>query len=210
MTKFIKSVLSGLFAVVFLLTVAGSLSSCSYNDFVYSFVDIIQLGMWLDDVPEPEIKYAEFPFTLTYEVNGETKIIQDSIVCEFDGFEVLGAAGKYRKWKIYLKGKPEQVDRKSSRVRITLLDLSNSDEHDQYGNQMLELYFSGGKAEYYMGDDLWGVKGEAQDFDIVYYSATDENGVISRNSFTAEEAMEKYKIRLLSWEVAKPIVNSFS
>lgn len=34
----------------------------------------IPLGIWLFvDVPETEIKYAEFSFTLTYEVNGETK-----------------------------------------------------------------------------------------------------------------------------------------
>lgn len=208
MTKFIKSVLSGLFAVVFLLTVAGSLSSCSYNDFVYSFVDIIQLGMWLSDVPEPEIKYAEFPFTLIYEIDGETIELHDSIVCEFDGFRVAG--GKYRKWKIYLKSKPDQVDEESSSLKITLLDLSGSNDQDQFGNTLLELYFYGGKAEYYMGDNLRGLSGEGKVEDIVEYMAVEPDGSLWSGTFSADEAMEKYKIRLLRWEVAKPIVNSFS
>ena len=38
-----------------------------------------------DDLPEPKIKYGEFPFVLTYEVDGEIRVIEDTIVCEYEG-----------------------------------------------------------------------------------------------------------------------------
>ena len=40
---------------------------------------------FLLSVPEPQIKYGEFPCKLTYEINGEIKTIEDTIICEFDG-----------------------------------------------------------------------------------------------------------------------------
>ena len=84
-------------------------------------------------VPRPEITYGEFPFTLTYELDGEIKTIEDTIICEFDGFEAIGESGKYRKWKTYLK---------SGNERLTLLDLRPLGEVNQFGQTILELFFS--------------------------------------------------------------------
>ena len=52
---------------------------------------------FLLSVPEPRIKYGEFPFKLIYEIDGKTMTIEDTIICEFDGFKVVGEAGKYSK-----------------------------------------------------------------------------------------------------------------
>ena len=44
----------------------------------------------------PEIEYAEFPFELTYEINGERFVVNDVYVCEFEGFG--GNEGSMRKY----------------------------------------------------------------------------------------------------------------
>lgn len=35
--------------------------------------------------PQPTIKHGQFPFRLEYELNGQRKIIEDTLICEFDG-----------------------------------------------------------------------------------------------------------------------------
>ena len=43
---------------------------------------------------KPEITYGEFPFTLTYELDGEIKTIEDVVVCEYDGIEWTNSGNK--------------------------------------------------------------------------------------------------------------------
>lgn len=154
---------------------------------------------FLISVPKPEITYGEFPFKLTYELNGEIKTIEDTIICEFDGFEVLGEAGKYRKWKTSLK---------SGNERLTLLDLRPSKEVNEFGQTILELYFYYGNAEYYMGD-TGDRQRDAQGLDRVSYHYQNKDGTTGGSSYKADVSYEKYKIRLISWEAAPPIQNSF-
>jgi hypothetical protein len=64
---------------------------------------LIYLGaLFSPNPPLPEIRYGEFPFRLEYEINGERFIMEDTVVCEFDGIGVDGGRGKYLKWKTYL------------------------------------------------------------------------------------------------------------
>lgn len=154
---------------------------------------------FLISVPRPEITYGEFPVKLTYELNGEIKTIEDTVICEFDGFEVIGEAGKYRKWKTSLK---------SGNERLTLLDLRSLDEVNEFGQTMLELYFYYGNAEYYMGD-TGDRQRAAQGLDRVSYHYQNKDGTTGGSGYKADVAYEKYKIRLISWEAAPPIQNSF-
>lgn len=153
---------------------------------------------FMPNPPMPEVTYGEFPFRLTYELDGETKLIEDTIICEFDGFTVEGENGKYRKWKTYLK---------SGNERITLLDVRQLGEKDDFNNTILELFFSYGNAEYYMGDKYRCSKAEISTYIEYMYQTVD--GRIGFSAFFADKAYEKYKIKLISWEVAPPIQNSF-
>jgi hypothetical protein len=149
--------------------------------------------------PKPEITYGEFPFKLTYELDGETKVIEDSVICEFDGFYSLGSAGKYRKWKTSLK---------SGNERLTLLDLRPLEEINEFGQTMLEMFFSYGSGEYYMGDEQrYNRKPEIRDY--VEYEYRNTDGTTGGSSYKADVAYEKYKIKLISWEASEPIQNSF-
>ena len=150
--------------------------------------------------PEPEITYGEFKCRLTYELNGETKIIEDTFTCKFEGFYSLGSAGKYRKWSLHLSDGKEY---------ITLLDLRNSDAVDELNNKVLELYFSPGNAEYYMGDESTHLRRKGEISDTISYYYRKEDCTTGGSAFKAEEAYEKYNVRLISWEVTPPIQNSF-
>lgn len=61
---------------------------------------ILGVGLWLSPAPpKPEITYGEFDFKLVYEIDGEIPTIEDTIICEFDGFNIDEANGKTRRWK---------------------------------------------------------------------------------------------------------------
>lgn len=95
-----------------------------------------------------------------------------------------------------MKSKPDEVDKESSGIQITLLDLRDSGAQDHRGEQMVELYFYGGNAEYYMGDDLLGIESGAQKFDNVGYISVFDLGEfnsLSHGSLTAEEQWKNIK-----------------
>ena len=61
---------------------------------------MLAVGLWLSPAPpKPEITYGEFDFKLVCEIDGEIQTIEDTIICEFDGFNIDEANGKTRRWK---------------------------------------------------------------------------------------------------------------
>lgn len=183
--------------------IAGSLTAI-----VLMIILFILLALWLAfggasyfiPIPKPEITYGEFPFKLTYELDGEIKTIEDTIICEFDGFEVVGEAGKYRKWKIYTKSTGERM--------ISLFDLRSNNTFTEWGQKVLELCFDPGSAEYYMGDvgNRQSAGNLCKWIDYLYILPDGKTGY---SAFKLDEAWEKFKIKLISWEVSPPIQNSF-
>ena len=147
---------------------------------------------------QPEFVYGEFPFSLTYELNGEIIEINDVIICEYNGVVLRDDRGKMRQWNEKLK---------SGNEKIILLDLSDSSETDELGREILEVYFSYGRAEYYMGETQTSSNPPTTD-SIAYLYITSE-GTIGGSGYRPEEAYEKFGIRLISWECAPPIENSF-
>ena len=49
--------------------------------------------------PQPVIRYGEFPFRLEYEINGRIVVVEDTIICKYDGVVVYEMSTKYLKWK---------------------------------------------------------------------------------------------------------------
>jgi len=147
---------------------------------------------------EPRIKHGEFSIRLTYELDGKIKVIDDVLVCEFDGYEVFGEAGKYRKWRSYLKSGNEE---------IVLKNLRGKGIKDELGNTVIELFFSYGDAGYYMGDSQ-GYSPPAT-YDFVEYKYITEEGIEGKSAFNTNEALKKYGIRLISFEASSPVKNTF-
>ena len=152
--------------------------------------------LFLPNPPKPQITYGEFPISIICEVEGTTKEINDSIVCEFDGFELRGESGKYRKWKTYLK---------SGNKRLVLLRGENA-------AGAFEISASYGLADYYMGDYSMQSK-EAYETsmktDRYFGFIRWENGVQTGRIISKEEVWEKYHLKILKCEYSQPIQNTF-
>lgn len=152
--------------------------------------------MFNSNPPKPEITYGEFPISVKYEVNGEIKVIEDIVICEFDGFVSEGSNGKHRKWKARLK---------SGNERIVLLRVENED-------LTFEVSESYGQPDYYMGD-LRYESNEAYEkkmSDDRYLGYTQwENGVQTGHSITKEEVWDDYRLKVIDVQYSPPIQNSF-
>ncbi|MCL2149888.1 MAG: hypothetical protein FWH51_03015 [Dehalococcoidia bacterium] len=141
--------------------------------------------------PRPEITYGEFPFKLVYELNGEEITIEDTIICEFDGFGFSwGGGDKWLKWKSHL------ASGKKSPSPLAEVSLKISDTH--------EVYFFLGGPKYYMGVEA-GYVLNFHAFRIQEYSF----GGQSYPMVSEDELLDVYGIKLVSWKPSPPIVNSF-
>ena len=140
--------------------------------------------------PTPEIKYGEFPFKLTYEINGEEKIVEDTIICKFEGFGADEGRGKYRKWKMYLAS-----DNKEDKVFLLNVDKTTN------------IFYTIGSAEYYMNDIVNGW--HVSDYSIVSFDAifVKSNGL--SGTVRAIELLSEYGIRIISFSSSDPIINNF-
>jgi hypothetical protein len=159
---------------------------------------VLSVGLWLQpNPPGPEIKNGKFPFELVYEINGEKTVVKDTILCEFDGFGVDEGRGKYRKWKETLASGKEDI----------VLWRNNKGRTKQF------LYYALPPASYLMGD------GDKSDYDTdyneLYHNGTilftgdskdssDESLIESKKLFT------KYGIKIIAFEFAPPITNTFT
>lgn len=158
---------------------------------IIAFVVIISL-LILAIVKRPEISYHEFPFKLTYELNGTIKEVEDAVICEYQGIKIHNEIGVYRQWTSRLK---------SGQDKITLLKVGET----------LEFYFDYGSAENYMGDPQSG----QYRLDLFYnltlipYIKYENNLQIANSAMTANEVWNKYKLRIIKWEYTPPIKNNF-
>ena len=154
--------------------------------YAFPFVAIELVTIFSDDPPLPEIRYGEFPFRLVYEINGEQIVIEDTIICEFDGIG-RGGGSKWRRWTSRLASGDEEI----------ILLRINSGKF---------IYYLPGSPEYYMGD-LPDYATHRDLFPDAFIS--DTNRVSSSRWINADELYSEYGIRLISWEPSPAIVNSF-
>ena len=160
--------------------------------FLYVFVLTGAFAVFLLKPPEPQITYGEFPFTITYEVNNEIATYRDVVICEYEGIESWGTAGKRRKWRRKLK---------SGNEYITLLSSENSEVS-------FEIYVPiPGLPEYYMGD----FKKSRVEYERIMkdnrYLGYKQDDI--DHSITKEEAREKYGVKIINIECSLPIQNEF-
>ncbi|TPG69643.1 hypothetical protein EEL31_14850 [Brevibacillus laterosporus] len=155
---------------------------------VWPWVMIFLGSSLLPNPPRPEVAYGEFPFRLEYEINGQRMVIQDTLICEYDGIGADEGRGKYRKWKERLASGNEE---------IILLKVNDTKEID----------FFPGSAEYYMGDLDIGENDSS--FPNAFYVEKDD-GFTTSGSVVADQLLKEYNIKLISWDYTQPIKNNFS
>lgn len=157
------------------------------------------LGRNSDPTPIiPEIKRGEFPFKLVYEINGEQIVVEDAVICEYDGIGWNKGTGKYIKWKSSFASGIKSPNNSNS----LLIDEEN------------ELYAAVGGSRYYMGE---AIKQPFSDTTTphslnfhVYRIQKSSFGGISTPTITEDELLERYNIKIISFEPSPPIENSFN
>lgn len=174
---------------IFVITVTAIIAIVLYIT-VLPWLMIFIGSFFLPSPPRPEVTYGEFPFRLEYEINGKRKVIQDTLICEYDGIGVDEGRGKYREWKERLA---------SGNHNIMLLKV----------NDTKEIYYYPGSAKYYMGDMKEGVT-YTQSFPNARYFEKYTDGSTRDGIILADELLTKYNIKLISWEYTPPIKNNFS
>jgi len=181
----IKRIIKGLKWLVLILSLALALI---IGYFAFPWLAIFIFGQLEPNPPRPEIAYGEFPLRLEYEINGQRMVVEDTLICEFDGFGWNEGVGKYRKWKQRLA---------SGNETIILLKV----------DETKFIFYPPGSAQYYMGDGKDYVKYNDLFPDAIIQETDGE--FTSTRTIAADELFEKYKIRLISWEPSTPIQNRF-
>ena len=141
-----------------------------------------------EKVPAPQITEAQFPFEVVYEIDGETITLSDVYVCEYEGVSWNEGFGRHRQWKGYVKGT-------GTRELILLEDDS------------LKFAVNLGTPEYYMSDPSMAYTEEFTPY--LYYIRTFESGGVSSGTAGLDELTDRYKIKLISCTLSKPIKNAY-
>ena len=165
-----KRTLSFLFLAVFL---AAMLTSCGLT------------------VPRPEIKEAKFNYSVTYELNGETKTVSGVYVCEYDGTSWALDGGYTRDWKGYIEGGTDNDE--------VIIGTTNDG-----GTIILSLTLH---PAYFMGEDYGATYFVPEPYLQINYPLEEGDGF----SFERDEKVieENYGAKIVSYEYDEPIANSF-
>lgn len=149
-------------------------------------------GVFLS-VPKPEIKEGEFDFALTYEVDGETKKIEGTYVCKFEGVSrALDGVG--RDWKGYIK---DHDDSASYELKIT-------DE----GTIKVDLDIC---SEFFMSDPQYEmiVSSEQTKPEPYVYITSGDPSIEEPSNMVSFDLYEGDDVKIISFEYDEPIENIY-
>ena len=149
-------------------------------------------GVFLS-VPKPEIKEGEFDFALTYEVDGETKKIEGTYVCKFEGVSrALDGVG--RDWKGYIT---DHDDSASYELKIT-------DE----GTIKVDLDIC---SEFFMSDPQYEmiVSSEQTKPEPYVYITSGDPSTEEPSNVVSFDLYEGDDVKIISFEYDEPIENIY-
>ena len=175
---------------------------------------ILGVGLWLSPAPpKPEITYGEFDFKLVYEIDGEIKTLEDTIICEFDGFNIDEANGKTRRWKEEFKNergnelyafRVEQIDnpefneyKNGRKPHYNQIVLKNIDHY--------KVLLRVADAEYFLGEPDDKTPSPIEPTIQVY----DKSICYYKDPKQSEGFLEPHNFKIISWECDEPIKNTF-
>ena len=144
-------------------------------------------------VPKPEIKEGEFDFALTYELDGETKKIEGTYVCKFEGTS-RAIDGVGRNWKGYIKDHSDSTD----------YEIKTTDE----GVIKVDLDIC---ADFFMSDPNYQNMKSSDDpkpEPYVYITSGDDSIEDPANEVTFS-LYEGDDVKIISFEYDEPIENTY-
>lgn len=140
-------------------------------------------------VQKPQIEKSEFPFSITYKYNSETKTLNGTYVCEYYAGDTVGLE-QIRYWNGYIK------DNECDNVNYCIVD--ETAEGTLY---ICPNIYEG----YVMGDpfyeDYYSETEPYQPYGIFY----DKEGIEN----TDAETLKAHGLEIISWDYPEPIENKF-
>jgi hypothetical protein len=149
--------------------------------------------------PRPKIKHGEFSFRLEYEISSEKKVIVDTLICDFNGFEVNAIGGpKRRKWRDYYKNEQgnEIFTFRNEPSRYTSIVLESVD--------IYKVVLSVGSAEFFLGEPEYKGKPE-----LPFIQVYDTSMGYYKDPTQCKEFLDGCNFKVISWYCDPPIENSF-
>lgn len=169
---------------------------------------LLAAGLWLSpNPPKPEITYGEFQFEFVYKIGGEVQTIEDTIVCEFDGFDIDEGRRKTRKWKEYFKNE-QGNELFAFRIEDPAYYKKREPDYNQIVLENIDHYkvvLGVADAEYFLGEPenkrttLVEPNIQVYDPSIGYYKDPEQSKVF----------LENIGFEVVSWSCDKPIENTF-
>ena len=144
-------------------------------------------------VPKPEIKEGEFDFALTYEVDGDTKVIEGTYVCKFKGVS-RQLDGVSRQWKGYIKDHDDFTD----------YEIKTTDE----GTIKIDLDIS---SEFFMSDPHYKASGNTDDPkpEPYIYITSGDSSIEDPANEVFFSLYEGDDVKIISFEYDEPIENIY-
>jgi len=178
-----------------------------------AFIVVLVSGVLLPRPPMPGIMYAEFPFRIEIEHNGERLMFEDTLICEFSGFRMTGGIGGNWRWYRYWTSRFESGrEYHHTWPSITMLETDyvvvkfHSGEPAFYMDlpwQQLEhgIPWSPSRPSIFVDDLAMRERGE---FSFTFHTLTSQQGLERLSEHLAE-----FGIDVISIELTPPLENTF-
>lgn len=158
--------------------------------------------------PAPQITEGKFPFVLEYEKNGERYLIEDTVVCTFDGYDMSNNFAIFgfpylRSWDASLESGDES---KTSLIEFEPNTESMLAKGRINTESRVILYY--GHGGYYLGDSNYKEK-----YPYINYSETyktsDNTSEVEFTELSFDELEKYFGIKIIKFEFSEPIKNKF-
>ncbi len=184
-------IISGIFTIAIVTTIII---------FTFSFLrsSLFASDSLIASPKQPEISYAEFPFKIEYEYNGEVTILEDALVIEHKGVSAWSSQNgkKNNLWEISLK---------NNTVKLYFCDVNGSAIPLVIdGENKILMYL--GSCEYYMGLDEIPYSFASKNISTGDILFSKEDNIITNEEKRAEY-LNKYEITIIKKEISAPITN---
>ena len=154
----------------------------------------------------PTITEGEFPFVFEYEIDGQRYLIEDTVVCRYNGYDESNPfplVTRRRSWYEVLNSGEEGK-------RLMLHLGYNSESLLVEGRINVESYvnFHYGFGGYYLGDPNCVNEGPCIRY-VEHYKTSEKVTHIKKTKLTNEQLEKLFGIKIIRFEFSKPIENTF-
>ena len=153
----------------------------------------------------PKITEGDFPFYVEFTLNGETYIYEDTVVCNFYGYDGSAWFVQPRMWTEKFKFS----DGTTANKLILKETNSKSVLVNSRINNESQLMLSCGRGDYYMGESDYYEISKPCFYYHEKYQIDEKAQKWERTVLTEEQLEEYFGLKIIRFEFSEPIQNEF-